>query len=352
LSIDGLGIQLLGVASVVAGAIALSLTWDRSRWVLRSALATLSALILVTTALLALNRITETYTSWSALAGTSPAAAEDSGSGGSGGSDTSAPAAGAAPAAGRSSVIQVDVKGPLSGMNLPMFVYLPAVYAQQPGTRFPVIEVTDGFPGSPHTWINRLGLQSYLDREIGAGRMAPAVVLLPYQTPDQLRDTECTDLAHGAKAETYLTRDVPAYAEAHFHIRTDRAGWGLIGYSAGGFCSVNLVLKHPGRFAAGASLSGYGEPGITVGDGSERTTNNDDWRLTHLPQPAVSLYLAFAADDPATKRESLRLAARAHFPVQVTTAVVAHGGHTMVAWKAMEPAAFDWLSAHLARPQP
>ncbi len=352
MSIDGVGILLLGVAYVVAAAIALAVTWDRSRWVLRSTLATLSALVLVTTALLALNRITETYTSWSALAGTSAPAGDDTGSAGSGGSDPAGPAPGAPSVAGRSSVIQVDVKGPLSGMNLPMFVYLPAVYAQQPRTRFPVIEATDGFPGSPHTWITRLGLQANLDREIGAGRMAPAVVLLPYQTPDQLRDTECTDLLHGAKAETYLTRDVPAYAEAHFHIRSDRAGWGLIGYSAGGFCSVNLALKHPARYAAGASLSGYGEPGISVGDGSEHTTNNDDWRLTHLPLPTVSLYLAFAVDDSATMRESLRLAARARFPIQVTTAVVAHGGHTMVAWKAMEPAAFDWLSAHLARPQP
>ena len=244
------------------------------------------------------------------------------------------------------------MKGPLSGMNLPMFVYLPAAYAQQPKTKFPVIEVTDGFPGSPHTWINRLGLQTYLDHEIAAGRMAPTVALLPYQTPDQLRDTECTDLVHGPQAETYLTRDVPEYAEAHLHIRTDRAGWGLIGYSAGGYCSVNLALRHPGRYAAGAALSGYGEPGITIGDGSDRTTNNDDWRLVHLPQPAVSLYLAFAADDSATRRESLRMAALAHFPVQVTTAMVAHGGHTMVAWKAMEPAALDWLSAHLARPLP
>jgi hypothetical protein len=47
------------------------------------------------------------------------------------------------------------------------------------------------------------------------------VVLLPYQTPAQLRDTECTDLVGGPQAETFLTRDVPAYARAHLRVRTD-----------------------------------------------------------------------------------------------------------------------------------
>jgi enterochelin esterase-like enzyme len=175
-------------------------------------------------------------------------------------------------------------------------------------------------------------------------------VLFPYQTPKQLLDTECTNLTGGPQAETFLTRDVPSYAKAHLRVRTDRAGWALIGYSAGGFCATNLALRHPAEYAAAASLSGYSNPGIKVGDGSEKTTNNDAWRLTHLPQPATSLYLAWAADDPPTRRASLLIARLAHAPLAVTTAVVGHGGHSDAAWQAMEAPAFDWLSAHLARP--
>jgi pimeloyl-ACP methyl ester carboxylesterase len=145
---------------------------------------------------------------------------------------------------------------------------------------------------------------------------------------------------------------VPAYAKAHFRVRTDRAGWGLIGYSAGGFCATNLLLRQPGRYAAAASLSGFAEPGIKIGDGSENTTNNDAWRLSHLPQPAAALYLAWAGDDTPTRRESLRLVGLVRPPFAVTTAVLAHGGHSDAAWKEMEAPAFDWLSAHLARPVP
>ena len=52
-----------------------------------------------------------------------------------------------------------------------------------------------------------------------------------------------------------------------------------------------------------------------------------------------------------TKRNSSQMAALAHAPLQVTTAVVAHGGHSHTVWEQMEPPAFDWLSAHLARPE-
>jgi enterochelin esterase-like enzyme len=340
MSIDGAPTVLLGVAFVLGTAVLLALIWDRTGLVRRLVAAAGCLLTVAVTAALQLNRMTEAYPTWSALTGASV-------------SDQSAGAPVFRPAAATtgSAIVKVTVAGPASGLDLPMYVYLPAAYPREPHTRFPVIEALHGYPGSPRTWINRLRIQSALDSEIRAGRMAPTVVLMPYQTPQQLLDTECTDLAHGPKAETFLTRDVPAYARTHFRVRTDRAGWALTGYSAGGFCATNLALRHPTQYAAAAALSGYGGPGITIGDGSDKTTNNDDWRLAHLPQPATSLYLAWAADDPPAKREGLRLAALAHTPLEVTTAVVAHGGHSAAAWRAMEPPAFDWLSAHLARPK-
>ena len=344
MKLDGLAIVLVAVALVAATALLLAFLWDRTGVVLRSTVVAGCALALLVAAALQLNRMTEAYPSWSALAGTKadlPGEPPDP--------QPSSPVHPVA-LAQTSRIEQVTVAGPASGVSLPMYVYLPAGYDQAKIARYPVIEALHGFPGSPHTWIRRLRIQTYLDAEINAGRMAPTVVLLPYQTTKQLLDTECTDLTRGPKSETYLTVDVPAYARAHFRVRTDRAGWGLIGYSAGAYCAANLVLKHPDKYAAAASLSGEGVPGIKVGDGSEKTTNNDDWRLTHLPPPAVSLYLAWAADDSTSRRESLRLAGLARPPLEVTTAVVARGGHSDAAWQAMEPPAFDWLSAHLARP--
>jgi enterochelin esterase-like enzyme len=335
--IDQPALVLGGVAGVVVVAVVLALVWDRRGRVARGALIAASVLLVAATAGLQLNRMTEAYPSWAALAGRAPR-------------HPAQPAAQVAASGGASRMITLTVAGPASGLSLPMYAYLPAGYDSSPRTEFPVVEATHGFPGTAVTWVKKLRVQHYLDAEVAAGRMAPTVVVFPMQTPKALLDTECTDLVRGPRTETYLTEDVPAYVRAHFHVRGDRAGWGLIGYSAGGFCTSNLLLRHPDRYAAGASLSGYASPGIKVGDGSENTYNNPAWRLRHLPQPGVSLFLAWADDDKTTRRDSLTLAGLAHEPIQVTTAVVAHGGHSHTVWEQMEAPAFDWLSAHLARP--
>jgi enterochelin esterase-like enzyme len=346
MNIDQPGLVLLGIAVVVAVAVLLALTWDRRGKVWRSALFAVSVLLVAATAGLQLNRMTEAYPSWAALLGDTHRHATSSDSEADDDGGTASPAAGA----GHGRIVSQTVAGPASKLTLAMYVYLPAAYDRSPRMRFPVIEATHGYPGTAVTWLRKLRVQHYLDDEIAAGRMAPTVVIFPMQTPKALLDTECTNLVHGPQTETFLTSDVPAYVRSHFRVRTERGAWGLIGYSAGGFCTNNLLLKHPDRYSAGASLSGYVTPGIKVGDGSENTYNNVAWRLQHLPQPTVSLFLGWAKDDKHPRQDSLRLAALAHSPIQVTTATVAHGGHSHTVWLEMEGPAFDWLSAHLARP--
>jgi len=327
MSADGVLPLTTAALAVIVTAVLLATAWNRMRALGRSGLILAAVLSVAATVALQVNRMTEAYAP--EPAGDPPAAAGDSGG---------------------SRLLSTTVAGRASGLTLPMYVYLPAGY-RAGGTRFPVIEALHGYPGSPRSWLRKMNVQAALDREIAAGRMAPTVVLFPYQTPDQLLDTECTNLRGGPRTETFLVTDVPAYARQHLRVRTDRAGWALTGYSAGAYCATNLALRHPGEYAAAASLSGYAEPGIAVGDGSEHTTNNPGWRLRHLPPPAEALWLGWAADDRQSSADSRRLAAEARAPLSVTTATVAHGGHSYAVWRQMVPPAFDWLSAHLARPQ-
>ena len=342
--LDGTGPVLTAAGFVVATAVLLAFAWDagrgRRRIILRAGVATACAVSVLATAGLQVNRLTDTYPTWKALAGVAD----------SGGTESHRWHR-VEPGTARGTIMTTTIAG-RAGITKPAYVYLPAAYSEpsERHTRFPVIEALHGYPGSPATWLRGLAARYYLDREIAAGRMAPTVVVFPYQTPRALLDTECTNLAGGPQAETYLTRDVPAEIKARYRVRDDRAGWGLIGYSAGGFCATNLGLRHPDEYAAAASLSGYAEAGIDIGDGSEHTTNSPAWRLRHLPRPALGLYLAYANDDRHSRRDNLLLAGLAGGPLNVTTAVVAHGGHSDAVWQEMEGPAFDWLSSWLARP--
>ncbi|GIE76492.1 hypothetical protein Aph02nite_24420 [Actinoplanes philippinensis] len=340
MSPDSLGPELLALAATVLAAVLVSPLWNRAarpgrRLAVRTAAVAACLITAAATALLWVNRQVEAYPTWAGLLGSEPA--------------TAVPAASAG-GAGTGTVTTMTVTGPASGLTLPMYVYLPPGYDRQPATRYPVVEALHGYPGSPAQWLSGLHAAAVLDEEIDAGRMAPTVVLFPYQTPDPALDTECTDLAGGPRAETFLTVDVPAAAKARLHLRTDAAGWGLIGYSAGGYCATDLLLRHPMEYAAGAALSGYATPGIRVGDGAENTGYNALWRLAHLPPPAVSLYLSCARTDRAPMRDTQALAAAARAPLSVTTSYLGGGGHNLRSWQAMEAPAFDWLSTSLGRP--
>jgi enterochelin esterase-like enzyme len=342
MSPDSLAAEWVALAATVVAAVVLGVVWGNNRrWkriLARSAAVAACLATASTTGLIWVNRQVDTYPTWSSLIGSTPEAATpilDTPTGG---------------ATGTGQIISFTVAGKASKMTAAVYAYLPSGYASTPGARYPVVEALHGYPGSPLEWINKLSVAAILDHEISAGRMAPTVVLFPYQTPDPTLDTECTNNGNGVQAETFLTVDVPAAAHSRLHVRSDAAGWGLIGFSAGGYCASDLALRHPGGYAAGASLSGYANPGVHLDNGVETTTYNEIWRLQHLPIPAVALYLACARTDLTALHDTLALAKAARAPLSVTTSYVNGGGHNMQTWQAMEAPAFDWLSTSLGRP--
>jgi enterochelin esterase-like enzyme len=337
---DSLGTELVAIGVAIVAAVLLGLFWNRASGWRRAVLRTGSALVCVITSVAVaavwVNRQVDFLTSWSSVNATAPAGPDG-------------PATSNDTTHGR--VLTVTVAGPASKLTMPMYVYLPPGYNADAPLRYPVIEAMHGFPGVAAQWLHALAAPKILDAEIAAGRMAPTVVLFPYQSPRPLQlDTECTNLVGSAQSETFLTQDVPAYARSHFRVRADQGGWSLIGFSAGAYCATDLLMRHPGQYVAAASLSGYVDPGIRVGDGSEHTTYNIVWRLQHLPVPAVALYLSCAKSDAAAFAATVAIAKAVRRPLSLTTAYINGGGHSNQSWKAMEAPAFDWLSTWLGQP--
>jgi enterochelin esterase-like enzyme len=347
---DSLAAQLATLAAVLITAAATAYLWERMRgraFVLRPVAVVLCVASAGMAGLVAVNREVEMFGSWSDLVGAVQPAAE-------------APATSTGGVTG-SQVVSMTVTGPASHLTMTAFVYLPAGYAQAPlnGEALPVIEAFDGFPGTPMTWLHRMRLQQHLDTEIAAHRMPPTVVVLPYQTPDLRHDTECVDARGGPAADTFLTQDLPAAVEQRYRVRTDPAAWGVIGYSTGGFCAVNLAMRHPDRYGAAVSLSGYFQAltdhttgDLYHGDVADRDANSPVWRLQHLPVPPLPVYLASARDDRYAIRQMRMFAAAVQAPMRLTTATTKLGGHTIGAWMPMLPPALDWLGSWLAGPLP
>jgi enterochelin esterase-like enzyme len=343
-------VLLAGLAAVAA--LTTALIWDRvrdwRRWLIRPAAVLACLLTATASTVVGANYIWDFYGTWHELAGVS--------------TSENAPSAHAviSVSSSGSRVVRFVVHGRASGLTLTAYAYLPPGYDDRlKAEQLPVLEVLDGYPGSPHVWFSALHAQSLLDQEIVSGRMAPTVVIFPYQSPSSTHDTECVDAVGGLAVDTFLAVDVPTTVIHEFRVRPDGAAWGLLGYSTGGYCSVNLAMRHPTRFAAAASLSGDLHPTIDAttgnlfaGDETARNLNDPLWRVAHLPPVPVALYLATGLDDRSLLPEIGQFTALARPPMRVTTAGISRTGHTEAAWRAMQPPAYDWISSWLAGPLP
>ena len=68
-------------------------------------------------------------------------------------------------------------------------------------------------------------------------------------------DTECVNGTRGNAAD-HLTKDVVPFMESHFGVSAQSANWGVVGWSMGGTCAVDLAVMHPDMFSAFEDIAG------------------------------------------------------------------------------------------------
>ena len=252
-------------------------------------------------------------------------------------------------------VVEVQLSGSISGLRRSGAVYLPAAYFDpaQAQVRFPVLEVLSGSPGSPAQTLHLLRLAEVLDAGVAAHQVAPTVVVVPDTNGSTVHDRECVDAAGSTQDDTYLTSDVQSFLGQRFRVLPPGRSWGLMGTSTGGYCAVNLALRHPDRYAAAASLSGYFHAltDVTTGDlfhgPALRQANDPTWRVQNLPLPAVALWLSAGTGEVRELDDLRDFAAVLPASADVTTVVGPGAGHAVPAWAALLPQALSWVSSRL-----
>jgi len=68
-------------------------------------------------------------------------------------------------------------------------------------------------------------------------------------------DTECVNGKRGNAAD-HLTKDVVPYMASSFGVSADASRWGIVGWSMGGTCAVDLTVMHPELFSAFVDIAG------------------------------------------------------------------------------------------------
>jgi S-formylglutathione hydrolase FrmB len=148
---------------------------------------------------------------------------------------------------------------PISFPAAPAWVWLPPAYFYTPAAQFPVLLMLTGLPGTSHDWVTAGQVVPLANAWASHHRGMAPVMIFVNENGRNNRDTECVNGPQGA-AESYLTQDIPAWADATLGIGADPASWGVVGFSEGGTCALGLATKAVDVFGSFVDIAGDTAP--------------------------------------------------------------------------------------------
>ena len=258
-----------------------------------------------------------------------------------------------APGEGRVEV--VDVVGRASGAHLPMLMWLPPQYDQPAYAqiKFPVVMMLPGQPSSPAVTFSRFEFGRQATQAIDQHLVNPFVAVFPPLMVSPPRDTECTDVPGGPKAETWLDTDVRAAAMAHARVRAEARQWALAGYSTGAFCAVKLLLRHPNHYADAAGFGGYYQPitdhttgNLFHGSKIRYDRNSPLWLYGHTGLVSGHrILLITGQQDLDSYAETEKMLAATNGDPGVSSLIFPVGGHNYRNYRDAVPDVLRWLGS-------
>ena len=189
-----------------------------------------------------------------------------------------------------------------------------------------------------------------MDRATARGWVAPAIVVVPDTNGGLARSLECADTADGKADETFLVEDLRAWLTATF--RTAPTRWTGVGYSTGGYCALELTVRHPDLCGRAVSPDGYAHAlddrharGLWH-SALDRLQHSPDWWIAlRRPEP-VEMYLLAGLDegDPVQQTTSFWTVLARHHWRRPYDALVGqpHGEHTFSSWEAALTPSLCW----------
>jgi S-formylglutathione hydrolase FrmB len=175
---------------------------------------------------------------------------------------------------------------------------------------------------------------------------------------------QCLNQVNGPQDAAFLASDLPGYISRGLRVQRPGAGWGIAGYSEGGFCAANLGLQYSRVFSYAGVLSGYFRPSgnqlvnpsrqVSPFGGNRQLArrNTPPDLLQSLPAgyPVPRFWLGAGLLDGADVRsaQSFGQLVQLRQPA-VTIRFAPGGGHNVLTWRQLLPPMLRWMTQGLAR---
>ena len=135
-------------------------------------------------------------------------------------------------------------------------VYLPpAWFSSSPPPPLPTVMMIGGEFNTPADWLRTGNAAKTIDQLAAThGGSAPVFVFVDSGGAFN-NDTECVNGSRGNAAD-HLTKDVVPFMVSKFGVSHDAANWGIVGWSMGGTCALDLTVMHPELFSSFVDIAG------------------------------------------------------------------------------------------------
>lgn len=150
-------------------------------------------------------------------------------------------------------------------------VRVPAGYADHPGRRYPVIYALPGLHSTDGAVIASYDLDP------------PDAIVVAVDTSTKTGSTYLVDSATNGDWDSFFTRRLIPYVDAHYRTLARRQARGIVGNSTGGFNAVSYGMRHPDLFGAigASSPDGLDLSVWMLVDGAVRPWIRDFARVEH-----------------------------------------------------------------------
>lgn len=157
---------------------------------------------------------------------------------------------------------KADIPGTSSGFDArDAYIYLPPAYLSPERPALPVLVLFSGQPGGPADWLTGGALRSHMDRFSARHNGVAPVVVVVDPNGSSSGNSLCMD-SRIAKADTYLSIDVPRWITETLDVGAGRKNWGVGGFSFGGTCAMQLGTRHPELYSSVLAFASEQEPAL------------------------------------------------------------------------------------------
>jgi len=168
-----------------------------------------------------------------------------------------------------------------------------------------VFILNHGWADRPEYLLKYLKVDEVYDGLLAHGEVRPAVVIIPDVRFRYVRLNERRRMAFPSYL-SLVAEEIPEIVSQRYHVPhpvpQERQHWAVGGFSFGGYLSLDVARRYPGRFGSASVISGFADPQWSLWpDVAPQATAPEaqvrDQNTVVIPGARPALFLACGSDD-------------------------------------------------------